>query len=107
MSMLRPLARSSAFAAKGSFTSSTRRAMAASVRAMGTHSTNDAQRPTALAKLHLEDGSTITAKSFGSHEAVEGEVSRSDAFSSPTNTTAVICLVQLQQNLMICLVCSF
>lgn len=74
--MLRPLARSSAFAAKGGLTRSTRRAVAASVRAMSTQSTNDAQRPTALAKLHLEDGTTITAKSFGCHETVEGEVSR-------------------------------
>jgi carbamoyl-phosphate synthase (ammonia) len=27
-----------------------------------------------MAKLHLEDGTTLTARSFGSHEAVEGEV---------------------------------
>ena len=34
--------------------------------------------PTALATLHLEDGTSLTGKSFGSHEAVEGEVSSSD-----------------------------
>ena len=31
--------------------------------------------PTALATLHLEDGTSLTGKSFGSHEAIEGEVS--------------------------------
>lgn len=30
--------------------------------------------PTALATLHLEDGTSLTGKSFGSHEAIEGEV---------------------------------
>jgi hypothetical protein len=39
-----------------------------------TQSGNDASRPTALAKLYLEDGTTMTGLSFGSHESVEGEV---------------------------------
>jgi carbamoyl-phosphate synthase (ammonia) len=39
-----------------------------------TQSGDDAKKPTALAKLHLEDGTTLTATSFGSHESVEGEV---------------------------------
>jgi hypothetical protein len=43
--------------------------------AFSTHSGDDAKKPTALAKLHLEDGTTLTGRSFGSHEAVEGEVS--------------------------------
>ena len=43
-------------------------------RLMGTQSGDDAKKPTALAKLHLEDGTTILGKSFGSHESVEGEV---------------------------------
>ena len=42
--------------------------------AFSTQSTDDTKKPTALAKLHLEDGTTVTATSFGSHEAVEGEV---------------------------------
>lgn len=39
-----------------------------------TQSTDDAKKPTALARLYLEDGTILTGKSFGSHEAVEGEV---------------------------------
>lgn len=42
--------------------------------AFATQSGDDANRPTALAKLHLEDGTTLTGRSFGCHEAVEGEV---------------------------------
>lgn len=41
---------------------------------MSTQSGDDAARPTALAKLHLEDGTTLLGRSFGSHESVEGEV---------------------------------
>ena len=44
-------------------------------RMMGTQSGDDAKKPTALAKLHLEDGTTIVGKSFGCHTSVEGEVS--------------------------------
>lgn len=44
-------------------------------RLMGTQSGDDAKPPTALAKLHLEDGTTLTGRSFGSHESVDGEVS--------------------------------
>ena len=46
-----------------------------SVRSLATASGDDTTKPTALAKLHLEDGTTFVGKSFGSHEAVEGEVS--------------------------------
>lgn len=46
-------------------------------RSLATQSGDDAKRPTALAKLHLEDGTTLIGKSFGSHEAAEGEVSLS------------------------------
>ena len=42
---------------------------------LSTQSGDDTKRPTALAKLHLEDGTTLTGRSFGCHEAVEGEVS--------------------------------
>ena len=38
-------------------------------------STDAHTKPTALAKLHLEDGTTFTGYSFGAHQAVEGEVS--------------------------------
>ena len=48
-----------------------------SLRSFATASGDDAKKPTALAKLHLEDGTTLVGKSFGSHEAVEGEVSPS------------------------------
>jgi hypothetical protein len=43
-----------------------------------TQSGNDASRPTALAKLYLEDGTSMTGLSFGSHESVEGEVSKDE-----------------------------
>ena len=39
-----------------------------------TQSGDDTKKPTALAKLYLEDGTTLTGKSFGCHESVEGEV---------------------------------
>lgn len=84
--MLRPLAQSSAFAAKGF---GRRAAMAAGARRsvfldalpygsskMPSQSSDDAEKPTALAKLYLEDGTTLTAKSFGCHKSVEGEVSQ-------------------------------
>ena len=44
-------------------------------RLMSTQSGDDAKPPTALARLHLEDGSTLTGRSFGCHESVSGEVS--------------------------------
>jgi hypothetical protein len=42
--------------------------------AFSTQSGDDAVRPTARAKLFLEDGTAITGTSFGCHESVEGEV---------------------------------
>jgi hypothetical protein len=39
-----------------------------------TQSGNDAQPPTALTKLYLEDGTVLTGKSFGCHTSVDGEV---------------------------------
>lgn len=47
----------------------------AATRLMATQSGDDTVAPTALAKLHLEDGTTLTGRSFGSHESVDGEVS--------------------------------
>jgi carbamoylphosphate synthase small subunit len=41
---------------------------------MATQSGDDTKKPVALAKLHLEDGTTLIGKSFGSHESIEGEV---------------------------------
>ena len=43
-------------------------------RLMSTQSTSDTVKPTALARLHLEDGTTLVGRSFGSHENVDGEV---------------------------------
>jgi len=74
MSMLRPAIRTSAFRSPSSLTSASRPAGAVSV-AFSTQSGDNVNRPTAVAKLHLEDGSTFVGRSFGSHEAVEGEVS--------------------------------
>ena len=45
-----------------------------SSRLFSTQSSGDTQPPSALAVLHLEDGTTLTGRSFGSHESVEGEV---------------------------------
>ena len=42
--------------------------------AFSTQSGDDAKKPTALARLHLEDGTTLTGTSFGCHTSVEGEV---------------------------------
>ena len=42
---------------------------------MSTQSNSSTKPPTALATLHLEDGSSLTGRSFGCHESVEGEVS--------------------------------
>ena len=42
--------------------------------ALSAQSGDDAAKPTALAMLHLEDGTTLVGMSFGSHKAVEGEV---------------------------------
>ncbi|CAB9507048.1 Carbamoyl-phosphate synthase large chain [Seminavis robusta] len=69
-SMLRPIF--SVAGRNGSQT--TRRAGLSASRSFATQSGDDAAPPTALAKLHLEDGTTLTAKSFGCHESVEGEV---------------------------------
>jgi len=46
----------------------------AASRLMATQSGDDTKRPTALAKLHLEDGTTLTGRSFGCHESHTGEV---------------------------------
>lgn len=72
-SMLRPL-----WSVNGSFASHTRRLMQnakSTSRLMATQSSGDVNPPTALATLHLEDGTKLTGQSFGCHESVEGEVS--------------------------------
>jgi hypothetical protein len=73
MSMIRPLFKS---AARGPQAKSARSRLATleQARPFATQSGDDAAPPTALAKLHLEDGTTLTGRSFGCHEAVEGEV---------------------------------
>ena len=43
---------------------------------MATQSSGDTEPPSALATLYLEDGTKLTGQSFGSHESIEGEVSR-------------------------------
>ena len=55
--------------------SSAAAAPAAISRFMATQSGDEVKPPTALARLHLEDGSTLTGRSFGCHESVSGEVS--------------------------------
>jgi len=41
---------------------------------MSSQSGDDTQKPTAVAKLYLEDGTVLTGISFGSHVSAEGEV---------------------------------
>uniref|UniRef100_A0A7S2UQ81 Carbamoyl phosphate synthase arginine-specific large chain n=1 Tax=Attheya septentrionalis TaxID=420275 RepID=A0A7S2UQ81_9STRA len=81
MTMLRRIVRSAA--ARASFVSPGKMAVQAGSsrisgtvgsRLMSTQSGDDAQRPTALAYLHLADGTTLTGRSFGAHTSVEGEV---------------------------------
>jgi len=43
---------------------------------MSPQSGDDTQKPTAVAKLYLEDGTVFTGISFGSHVSAEGEVRR-------------------------------
>lgn len=85
--MLRPSARASARGAAfvGKLAGGRQQA-AATVspvsRLMSTQSGDDAAPPTALAKLHLEDGTTLVGRSFGSHESMTGEVSFYFSFGS-------------------------
>ena len=77
MSMLRPIfsvSKSSATGATSATKSLRFRLPGLTSRTFATQSGDDAQPPTALAKLHLEDGTTLTARSFGCHKSVEGEV---------------------------------
>lgn len=48
--------------------------------AFGTQSGDDAKKSTVLAKLYLEDGTTLTGRSFGCHTSIEGEVSEASHF---------------------------
>ena len=77
-SMLRSFARGGAASSRGAaFLNrvSQKNTAPAVTRLMATQSGDDAAPPTALAKLHLEDGTTLTGRSFGSHESIDGEVS--------------------------------
>lgn len=58
----------------GSSSGSSRIRASISGRLMSTQSPDGVSPPTALAKLHLEDGTTLTGKSFGCHESMTGEV---------------------------------
>jgi len=89
MGMLRPLVRSSAFAAKGmrsvaAKAAGARRSVFLDAEPYGsskmpTQSSDDVVKPTAQARLYLEDGTTLLAKSFGCHKSVEGEVRKSES----------------------------
>ena len=70
--MLRPLWRANGAAFIGRREASKSRF---SLRLKSTQSSGDTNPPTALATLHLEDGSSFVGKSFGCHESIEGEVS--------------------------------
>lgn len=41
---------------------------------MSSQSGDNTEKPTAVAKLYLEDGTVLTGISFGSHVSAEGEV---------------------------------
>ena len=74
--MLRPLLRSSSNKLRIASPSSAllNAVKRTSTKAFATQSGDDAAKPTALARLHLEDGTSITGTSFGCHKSVEGEV---------------------------------
>ena len=72
--MLRPIFNVAGRTSSKPQVSATRRAGIQLSRTFATQSGDDVEPPTALAKLHLEDGTTLTAKSFGCHTSVEGEV---------------------------------
>ena len=64
-------------AAKSAIQSRRARSIGQVGRSLATQSGDDTKKPTALAKIHLEDGTTLVGKSFGCHEGAEGEVSKS------------------------------
>lgn len=72
--MLRPFARGGSPAAFMNKLSGRTSNLRSTGRLMATQSGDDAAPPTALAKLHLEDGTTLTGRSFGCHESQTGEV---------------------------------
>ena len=73
--MLRSFARSSSRNSAFLSRVSNGKQTTATGRFMATQSGDDTKPPTALARLHLEDGSMFTGRSFGCHESVSGEVS--------------------------------
>jgi hypothetical protein len=74
--MIRPISRSAPRLHALLCTSTLSKSVSVQSALLSTQSGDDAQRPTALTKLYLEDGTVLTGKSFGCHTAVEGEVSR-------------------------------
>jgi len=76
VTMLRPFARGGGPAAFMNKLSGRTSSLRSTGRLMATQSGDDAAPPTALAKLHLEDGTTLTGRSFGCHESQTGEVRR-------------------------------
>jgi hypothetical protein len=82
MTMLRRIVRSAAvrasFVSPGKMaaqSASSRISGTVGSRLMSTQSGDDTQRPSALAYVHLADGTTLKGRSFGAHKSVEGEVS--------------------------------
>jgi hypothetical protein len=45
------------------------------LRLHSTRSNDSTAPPSAIAAVHLEDGTTLIGRSFGAHKSVEGEVS--------------------------------
>jgi hypothetical protein len=90
MSMLRPIYKARSAAQKVALTRARMGLSNTVLRTFATQSGDDVEPPTALAKIHLEDGTTLTGKSFGAHKAVEGEVRILKLFNS---VQLVPCLV--------------
>lgn len=115
--MLRPILRSSRSAAiKASSASSSAaafvpataaKALASTVqqRLFATQSSGDTEPPTALARLYLEDGTTLVGKSFGCHESVEGEVSQ-HVETANILPMSLIYLWQISCTICICKLCK-
>ena len=87
-------------AAKSAIQSRRARSIGQVGRSLATQSGDDTKKPTALAKIHLEDGTTLVGKSFGCHEGAEGEVSKSICVESNRIESNILYNIMNRMDLM-------
>ena len=73
LSVLR-LGKASSALTRAKAVASSSRIHAAALRLHSTRSNDSTAPPSALAAVHLEDGTTLIGRSFGAHKSVDGEV---------------------------------